>query len=180
MDATMIVVGNRRVQGAKRLLGSIASDVLHHASCDVLVAHTAADPSAVTDHGVSTATLFAGCSAEERRQIDALATSIKVKEGHVLTSEGKTGKEFGVLLNGTATVTIGGETVATLEAGDHFGEMALLGPTSAQSGTVTADEDLEIAVMSVQEFRTLAIDFPSIEAELRRVADARRAANDPS
>ena len=41
LDATMIVVGNKRVQGiAGRVLGSIARDVAAHASCDVYVAHT--------------------------------------------------------------------------------------------------------------------------------------------
>src|SRR5262245_7553427 len=40
LDARMIVVGNRRVQGASRVLGSIASDVLKHASCDVLIVNT--------------------------------------------------------------------------------------------------------------------------------------------
>ena len=39
-DASLIVVGNRRVQGASRVLGAVASDVLKHAPCDVLVAHT--------------------------------------------------------------------------------------------------------------------------------------------
>ncbi len=40
LDAQMIVVGNRRVQGLSRVLGSIAGDVIRHAPCDVLVAHT--------------------------------------------------------------------------------------------------------------------------------------------
>ena len=40
LDASMIVVGNRRVQGAARLLGAIATDVMHHAHCDVLVVNT--------------------------------------------------------------------------------------------------------------------------------------------
>jgi len=41
LDAELIVVGNKRVQGiAGRLLGSIARDVAAHASCDVYVAHT--------------------------------------------------------------------------------------------------------------------------------------------
>lgn len=38
--ASLIVVGNRRMQGASRVLGAIANDVAHHASCDVYVAHT--------------------------------------------------------------------------------------------------------------------------------------------
>ena len=42
LDARMIVVGNRRVQGASRILGSIAADVTKQASCDVLIANTTA------------------------------------------------------------------------------------------------------------------------------------------
>ncbi|NNE12432.1 MAG: universal stress protein [Ilumatobacter sp.] len=40
LGASMIVVGNRRVQGVARLLGSVANDVLRHAPCDVHIAHT--------------------------------------------------------------------------------------------------------------------------------------------
>ena len=40
LDARAIVVGNRRVQGMARVLGSIAGDVLKHAPCDVLIANT--------------------------------------------------------------------------------------------------------------------------------------------
>ena len=42
LGARMIVVGNRRVQGASRILGSIAADVTKQAPCDVLIANTAA------------------------------------------------------------------------------------------------------------------------------------------
>jgi nucleotide-binding universal stress UspA family protein len=38
--AELIVVGNKRVQGIGRVLGSIASHVVSHAPCDVYVAHT--------------------------------------------------------------------------------------------------------------------------------------------
>jgi nucleotide-binding universal stress UspA family protein len=40
LGADLIVVGNVRVQGAGRLLGSVAEKVLHHAPCDVLVVKT--------------------------------------------------------------------------------------------------------------------------------------------
>lgn len=43
LQARAIVVGNRRVQGVSRVLGSIAADVNKHAPCDVYVAHTKAD-----------------------------------------------------------------------------------------------------------------------------------------
>jgi nucleotide-binding universal stress UspA family protein len=40
VDAELIVVGNKRVQGATRILGSIASEVARKAPCDLYVAHT--------------------------------------------------------------------------------------------------------------------------------------------
>ncbi|MGB0101873.1 MAG: universal stress protein [Nocardioides sp.] len=40
LDADLIVVGNKRVQGIARVLGSVARDVVGHAPCDVYVAHT--------------------------------------------------------------------------------------------------------------------------------------------
>jgi nucleotide-binding universal stress UspA family protein len=39
-DTRAIVVGNRRVQGMARVLGSVAADVIRQAPCDVLVANT--------------------------------------------------------------------------------------------------------------------------------------------
>lgn len=40
MDAQVIVVGNKRVQGLGRVLGSIANEVARKAPCDVYIAHT--------------------------------------------------------------------------------------------------------------------------------------------
>ncbi|MGI9624715.1 MAG: universal stress protein [Acidimicrobiales bacterium] len=39
-DIDLIVVGNVRMQGRGRLLGSVGSDVLHHAPCDVMIVKT--------------------------------------------------------------------------------------------------------------------------------------------
>ena len=40
VGATLIVVGNVRMQGPGRLLGSVANSIVHHAPCDVLVVKT--------------------------------------------------------------------------------------------------------------------------------------------
>lgn len=39
-EARIIVVGNRRMQGVGRVLGSIANSVAHNAPCDVYIANT--------------------------------------------------------------------------------------------------------------------------------------------
>lgn len=40
LNASVIVVGNKRVQGVSRVLGSVAGGVTKSAPCDVLVVHT--------------------------------------------------------------------------------------------------------------------------------------------
>jgi nucleotide-binding universal stress UspA family protein len=40
MDARIIVVGNRRMHGIGRVLGSVANSVAHNAPCDVYIANT--------------------------------------------------------------------------------------------------------------------------------------------
>ncbi len=40
LDAELIVVGNKRVQGMGRIFGNIAGAVASHAPCDVYIAHT--------------------------------------------------------------------------------------------------------------------------------------------
>ena len=40
VEADLIVVGNKRVQGVARVLGAVANKVLQHSPCDVYVANT--------------------------------------------------------------------------------------------------------------------------------------------
>lgn len=39
-DIDLVVVGNKRVQGLARVLGSVAADIARTAPCDVYIAHT--------------------------------------------------------------------------------------------------------------------------------------------
>jgi nucleotide-binding universal stress UspA family protein len=40
IDADLIVLGSRGMQGARRVLGSVPNKVSHHAPCDVLIVQT--------------------------------------------------------------------------------------------------------------------------------------------
>jgi CRP/FNR family transcriptional regulator, cyclic AMP receptor protein len=85
--------------------------------------------------------LFSACSKQELQTVFGLTTALTIPAGKVVTSEGHFGREFVVILEGAATVSINGTEIATLGRGDFFGEIALLdgGPRTA---TVMAETDL--------------------------------------
>jgi CRP/FNR family transcriptional regulator, cyclic AMP receptor protein len=105
--------------------------------------------------------LFAGCSKSELRELAKTADELDIREGTVLTREGRTGKEFFVLVDGTAQVTKGDKKVAELKAGDWFGEIALL-TDSPRTATVTATSPVDVLVITDRRFRTVVETMPSI------------------
>jgi CRP-like cAMP-binding protein len=109
--------------------------------------------------------LFSACSKRELRTVSGLTTELTIPAGTVVTSEGRPGREFVVILEGTATVSIDGTEIVTLGGGDFFGEIALLdgGPRTA---TVIADTDLAAKVISQIEFAQMLEDVPHMARKL--------------
>ena len=105
--------------------------------------------------------LFSGCSKSELGALALTADELDLREGYVLTREGKPGKEFFVLVEGTVEVTQEGEKVGELSAGDWLGEIALLtkGPRTA---TVTSTSPVRILVITDRAFRHVVEEMPSI------------------
>jgi CRP-like cAMP-binding protein len=117
------------------------------------------------DHYLTEIALFSACSKRELRTVSALTTALTIPAGRVVTSEGHPGREFVVILEGKATVSIHGTEIATLGRGDFFGEIALLdgGPRTA---TVIADTDLVTRVISQAEFSQMLEDVPTMARKL--------------
>jgi CRP-like cAMP-binding protein len=105
--------------------------------------------------------LFAGCSKAELRELAKTADELDIREGTVLTREGRTAKEFFVLVDGTAQVTKSGKEVAELKAGDWFGEIALI-TDSPRTATVTATSPVDVLVITDRRFRSVVETMPSI------------------
>jgi CRP-like cAMP-binding protein len=70
-----------------------------------------------------------------------------------------------VMVDGTARVEIGGQTIATIGPGEFFGEIALLdgGPRTA---TVIAETDTVAEVIGQREFSGLVEDSPHLAKKL--------------
>lgn len=69
---------------------------------------------------------------------------------------------FFAILDGTATVSVDGRDVRTLEAGDHFGELALIVPSARRTATVRAASDVRLGAMSSWNFKAFVAEHPEV------------------
>ena len=99
--------------------------------------------------------------------------------GETIAKEGETGRTFVVIERGEVTVTVHGQEVGRLGAGEAFGEMALIAK-SARSATVTADTEVHGYQLPVWSFRPFLESHPEMAwallealAQRVRVAEAR-------
>lgn len=111
------------------------------------------------------APLFEGLSRKELVLLARVTEDLEVPAGKVLCSEGETGQEFFVIVEGKTDVTSKGKRVATRGDGDFVGEIALLEDTK-RTATVTAKTPLRLFVLTRQDFRRLVNENRSIERKV--------------
>jgi CRP/FNR family cyclic AMP-dependent transcriptional regulator len=109
--------------------------------------------------------LFSGCTADELELIDQAADELDVPAGKVLMQQDAQGREAVVVVSGTASVSRGGEVIATVGPGDCVGELALL-DGGLRTATVTALEPMVVQVISSVRFGPLLADVPSLSTKL--------------
>jgi CRP-like cAMP-binding protein len=109
--------------------------------------------------------LFAGLLRSELDRIALVMNPREVAAGEVVCVEGEPGSEFYLIAAGEAEIERGGQTVAKLSVGDHFGELALLdrGPRSA---TVRAVTDLRLYVLRDESFAAVLNEVPALAQKL--------------
>jgi CRP-like cAMP-binding protein len=105
--------------------------------------------------------LFSHCTERELRMIRSMTTALRIPAGQMLCTEGARGIECFVLISGDAVVRVAGQHVTTLGAGEFFGETALLGD-GRRIASVEAGSDLQVLVLTEQEFRRLLVDVPRV------------------
>lgn len=124
--------------------------------------------------------LFAECSTGDVVRAAALLTAVTVPAGTVLLREGRPGRQFLLIEEGSATVTrtVDGapSTVATLGPGDFAGELSLLSPGLA-SATVIAISPVTLYAGNPAEFASLLDVAPTVAERIRAAAETRTAAN---
>ena len=106
--------------------------------------------------------LFASASKQGLAEIASIADEIDLPEGKTLITEGDTGREFFVLIDGSAEVARGGKKVASIGPGDFFGEIALITKTP-RNATITTTSPVRALVITDRAFRQLLDRAPQIQ-----------------
>ncbi len=105
--------------------------------------------------------LFADCSKKQLQSVAAASIELTIDTGKVLVREGEAGHEAFVIMEGTATVSRKGETIAQLGVGDVVGELAPL-TGGNRTATVVADTPMELLVIGQREFAGLLDEVPGL------------------
>ncbi|MCU1496675.1 MAG: cyclic nucleotide-binding protein [Acidimicrobiales bacterium] len=120
--------------------------------------------------------LFAGLTKKELAHLAQGAEIVTVPEDATVVAQDDYGEGVFLLLDGGAKVVRDGQTVARLQPGSHFGELALLDPGPRTASVVTT-EPSRLAILGGARFRVALRESPRM-AERLLASLARRARED--
>lgn len=130
-----------------------------------------------TEERLAKVSMFSDLSKKELKAVARLMTPLELPAGRVITKQGTPGREFVVILSGTANVDIDGTIVAHLSAGDFLGELAVISGES-RTATVTATSEMLVEVLNRREFMTLLDESPAVAKKILVGAVKRLQEND--
>lgn len=108
------------------------------------------------------------------------AENVSFEAGQAIFHEGDSGDTMFVILEGEVEISIGGELVETLAAGQPFGEMALIDQTPrlvtaiAKKSTVLASIPLKRFLYMVEETPYFSVQIMKVMAERLRTLSSWR------
>jgi CRP/FNR family cyclic AMP-dependent transcriptional regulator len=116
--------------------------------------------------GLATIPLFAELSSEKRGELAEVCSDVDVPAGETLVREGDFGFAMFVIREGTAEVMQGGNVIRTLNAGDVFGEIAILS-SGRRTATVVAKTPMRLTTVMNRDIWRLERESPEIAESLR-------------
>jgi CRP-like cAMP-binding protein len=121
--------------------------------------------------------IFRSLTDEERSQVAERLRGIRFIAGEVITRQGTEAHNLYMIASGDAQVhvTVEGKTdqVATLHAGDYFGEMGMM-TGSPRFATVTAATDVKCYRLAKSDFEGILQRRPEIAADIAETLARRR------
>jgi CRP-like cAMP-binding protein len=110
---------------------------------------------------LSTVELFQGLGRKELQAVLDQSRELTFDPGAVVAAEGQAAGRFYLIVEGTAQVTLGGRHLASLHAGDYFGEISLI-DGQPRSATVVAQTPLTTLSIASFNFRPMLLEHPAI------------------
>ena len=114
---------------------------------------------------ISSIRLFSTLSRKDLHAVSRLMDMVSVESGTKIVKEGTFGREVYFIISGVAGVYKDGERVATLESGNHFGELSAI-DHKPRNATVISDSAMELAIIGLREFNGLIDSIPEISNRL--------------
>lgn len=109
--------------------------------------------------------LFNSLSRKELELVLKQADHLRFPARHTVVRQGSTGEEVWMVIEGELTVQRGGEEVARLGPGDHFGELSVI-DARPRDASVVATTPVELLVIGRRRFWSLLEGSPTL---LRKV-----------
>ncbi|HTL86939.1 MAG TPA: cyclic nucleotide-binding domain-containing protein [Acidimicrobiia bacterium] len=109
--------------------------------------------------------IFASCTTEQIDHLAQLGDAVTQTDGKVIVREGETGDTFYVVTSGKVRVTRGDREIASIGAGDYFGELALFDP-APRNATITAIGPVSLVSLSRTSFTAALDEMPSLRDAL--------------
>jgi CRP/FNR family cyclic AMP-dependent transcriptional regulator len=125
------------------------------------------EPHADQSSAMLGAPVFDGMSPADIAAALSEFDEVRYPSGRRIVLEGRHGKEFFLVVVGSAAVLVDGRRVATLGPGDYFGEIAVLGD-GLRSATVSAETPLVCLVLPNDKLERLILDHPQLGINLIR------------
>ena len=116
--------------------------------------------------------LFADCSKSDLAHIAQIADEIGFPAGRTLIEEGKPGREFFVIADGTVEIRRGGRKLPQRGDSNSFGETALL-TGKPRNATVITTSPVRALIITDRAFKGLLKDVPSLAPKLLATVAAR-------
>jgi CRP-like cAMP-binding protein len=121
---------------------------------------------------IKSAPLFSRCTKNELSALAAEADELILPEGTALTKQGERGREFIVIIEGSADVSKNGRTINRLHSGDFLGEIALISG-APRTATVTTTSQTRMLILSDRAFRRVSREMPSVQTSLLKALSER-------
>ena len=122
--------------------------------------------------------LFARLGKKELEAIAKVTDRVTVHDGRMLVHQGQVTTHMSIIIEGTATVTVDDEEVATLGPGEVVGELSMVDGERA-SATVTATGDCTIWLIARAGFLPVFENHPEMAVSmLHAVVERLRSADE--